>query len=477
MLKHFFWDMIGKMGAQVVTLILAVVLTRLLSPSEFGIVGIAMSVIFIASIIVDMGFGRALVQSNNIGGIEYSSVFYLNLVIGLILTIICFLIAGPLAGFYHQPQVAPVLKALSGLFFLNSLSLVPAAILYKDMKFKLISVTGLLSTLISGIIGVFMAFKGMGVWSLVVQNLIAAGITVLLNFYNANWLPLIVIDKVKLKPLWEYGSRMFSSAMINSIVSRLDVFIIGKLFATSTVGFYTRAQSFDGVARQLTAGSLSSVLFPAVSKIQHDRKALMRLYKRYLHLISLAGMALSGYLYLVTPDLFRGLFTEKWDNAALYFQIMCISGFIWPISAIMINIIAGVGNSKAYLQVEYIKTILLIPAYLIVVFKGIVWFLWVMVAVRCLTVYFNAWFISKEINFTIRKQLSIIAGYLICNILVVWITHLMVGQLIVGHHFIRVLLFSVIYLLLLAGLHKTFRTGAFYELNNLKLKIQSKFGY
>jgi O-antigen/teichoic acid export membrane protein len=249
------------------------------------------------------------------------------------------------------------------------------------------------------------------------------------------------------------------------------------LFPTSTVGFYTRAQSFDGVARQLTAGSLSSILFPAASKIQHDRKALMRLYKRYLHLISLIGMALSGYLYLVTPDLFRGLFTEKWDTAALYFQIMCISGFIWPISAIMINIIAGVGNSKAYLKVEYIKTILLIPAYIIIFIKGILWFLWVMVAVRCITVYFNAWFISKEINITIRKQLSIIAGYLLGNILVAWLTHLLVQHLFPEHYFTRVILFSLLYVILLAGLHKIFRTGAFHELNNLKKKIQSKLGH
>ena len=466
--------MTGKIGVQIVSLLLAIILTRLLNPAEFGVVGIAMSVIFMSSILVDMGFGRALVQQKEIGQIEYSSVFYINLIIGILLTVICFLIASPLAVFYKQPQVAPVLKTLSSLFFINSLSLVPGAIIYREMKFKWISVTGLISALFSGIIGVIMANNGMGVWSLVTQNLVAALIIMILNFYYANWIPMLTIDKIKLKPLWQYGSRMFSSALLNSFVSRLDVFIIGKLFQTSTVGFYTRSQSFDAVARQLTAGSLTSVLFPAVSKLQHDKKAMMRLYIRYLHLISFLGMLLSGLLFLITPDLFRVLFTEKWDDAASYFQLMCISGFVWPISAIMINIIAGVGNSKAYLKVEFFKTLLLLPACIFLFTTGIRFFLWVMAFVRFGTVCFNAWFISKEINITFRKQLSIIAVYLVPNILVVISTHVIINHINPTNHFIRLIYFILIYMLLFSGMQFIFKTGAFRELSGLYRRLKMK---
>jgi O-antigen/teichoic acid export membrane protein len=342
------------------------------------------------------------------------------------------------------------------------------------MKFKYISLTGLTSALLSGLAGVFMAYNGMGVWSLVIQNLLAAIIILVMNFYFTNWIPLMTIDKIKLKPLWEYGSRMFSSALLNSFVSRLDVFIIGKLFQANTVGFYTRAQSFDGVARQLTTGSLSSVLFPAVSKLQHDKKALMRLYKRYLHLISFIGMSLSGLLFLVTPDLFRLLFTEKWDSAAIYFQVMCISGFAWPISAIMVNMLAGTGNSKAYLQIEFFKSILLLPACAFLFFKGVLWFLWVMVFVRFSTVCFNAWFISRELNITVRKQLSIITLYLLSNIFVVFITQRMIDYSGISSYGLRLLFFMLFYLLFFSGMQMLFRTGAYKELSFFYHRLKNK---
>ncbi len=404
--------MTGRFGAQLVSLLLSFVLTRLLTPEDFGVAGIAMVLIFFSSLFIDIGFSRALVQKKETGQAEYSSVFFLNLLLGILFTVICFFTAKPLAGFYDLPRLDPVLKVLSLLFFINSLSLVPGSILVKQMKFKHIAITGLISAWASGIAGIVLALKGFGVWSLVVQYLIAAVLALILNFIFAGWRPILVWSRTALQPLWKYGSRMFSATILGSTVSRLDIFIIAKLFPAATLGFYTRAQSIDSTVKSFSAGSITAVFFPAAARLQDDRRTLSAFFRKYLHVVSFLSAGLSGFLYLVTPDLFRVLFTERWDMAAGYFQIMCIAGVAWPMSALMVSLISATGNSKIYLRLELLRIMIQLPVFIFGLAAGIATFLWLFVAARLLSMVLNSFFVSKEIPIKTREQLSLIFLYL-----------------------------------------------------------------
>jgi O-antigen/teichoic acid export membrane protein len=414
--------MTGKFGVQAVSLLLSFVLTRLLSPEEFGIAGIAMVIVFVAFIFLDMGFARALVQKKEVGQPEYSSVFFLNLLLGILLMVVCFFTAGPLAIFYEQKKLEPVLKTLSVLFLINSLSLVPGAILLREMKFKWIAVAGMIGAVAAGVISILMAVRGYGVWSLVAQYLISASLTAILSFCFVKWRPAWIMSKKALHPLWVYGSRMFSSSILSSIVTRLDVFIIAKLFNASTLGYYTRAQSIDSAVKSLSTGSLTSIFFPAAAKLQDDRNRLVQFYRRYLHFVSFLSVGLAGLLYLITPDLFRILFTAKWDMAADYFQIMCIAGAVWPMSALMVSLIAASGNSKTFFRLELIRTVIQLPAYFFGIMAGVTTFLWVFVAVRIISVMLNAFFVSKEIAIQTGEQLLIIFNYIVQGAIAMLVT-------------------------------------------------------
>lgn len=466
--------MAGKFGAQAVSLLLSFVLTRLLDPGDFGIAGIAMVIVLVSSVFLDMGFGRALVQQKQIGQAGYSSVFFLNILFAVLLMIICYFVSGILAKFYNQKELAPVLKTLSLLFLINSVSFVPGAILVREMKFKLIAVSGLISSAIAGIVSIIMALKGYGVWSLVVQYLLSAGLNMILNFYFVKWQPSFVMSMASLKPLWSYGSRMFSSSILSNVVTRLDIFIIGKLFNVTTLGYYSRAQTIDNAVRLFSSGSIASVFFPAAAKLQDDREHLLHFYKRYLHFVSFLSVGVSGLLYLITPDLFGLLFTAKWNTSALYFQVMCVAGFVWPMSALMITLISGVGNSKAFLRLELIRVAIQLPIYFIGLSAGIIYFLWLMVAFRIISLSLNAFFISRELSIKISEQLMIIFIYLLQGLVAVIVAGLFLKYMNRDDSWFRLLMLILVYCFVYMTTQYLIKTIAFKELVFLYRRLVAK---
>lgn len=190
MFKNILWDIIGKFGSQIISFIISIILTRLLQPEEYGIMGMAMVVIGFAHVFLDLGFNRAIIQKKDTSAIQLASVFYLNTFVAFILTIACYFIASPLSIFYNQPLIKPVFRVLSISFLLNGLNLVPSSILYKKFQYKLNSILVLIASLLSGIVGVLMAYNGFGVWSLVAQSLISSFLIMVLNFIYAKWTPL-----------------------------------------------------------------------------------------------------------------------------------------------------------------------------------------------------------------------------------------------------------------------------------------------
>ena len=394
-----------------------------MQPSEFGIMAMAMVLVTFAHIFLDFGFYRAIVQQIDITQEQYSTVFFLNAGFALILTIVCFFLAAPLSHFYNQPLIQPVFRTLSVSFFLYGLNLVPSALLYKRLQFKLNSILTLAASFISGVAGVFMAYKGYGVWSLVTQTLLSSFLVLITNFVFAKWYPSLVFSWLSIKPLWNYGSRMFASGILDTLYTRLDTFIIGKIFSTQTLGYYARAQSTDNLVKQFSAGSVVGALFPYIAKHQNDRVYLKELFERYLHIIAFTSIGISGVLFLVAKPLFEVLFTARWLFSAELFRLMSIAGFAWPVSLLMVNIISGVGNSNAFFRLEIYKRIIALPVYLFGFIFGLEGFLICMVVLSFAGVSLNAWFVSKELDMSWHRQWRVIFYYFFLGVGSVFITH------------------------------------------------------
>lgn len=422
MFKNVIWDFAGKFSVQLISFGISVVLTRLLSPSEFGVMGMAMAIIIFAHIFLDLGFNRAIIQSKQVSQEQYATIFFLNTGIAILLTVLCYLLAGPLSSFYKVPLIAPVFRAMSFLFLINGLNLVPAALLYKRLQLKLNSILTLIASVTSGIAGILMAYNGYGIWSLVTQSLLSALLLMLSNFWFARWLPILRFSFASIKPLWSYGSKLFAAGLLDNFYTRLDVFIIGKIFTISTLGFYTRAQSMDSFIRQISVNSIMGALFPYIAKHQDDKAYLLVIYKKYLHMILFMSIALSGTLFLSARYIFLILFTPKWLYAADLFRLMSIIGFVWPVSSIMCNIIAGVGNSSAFFRLEVVKKILFLPVYLLGFWFGLQGFLICFIAANLIALVINAWYVNKELSITVIAQLKIVIQYLAIAILAIGIS-------------------------------------------------------
>lgn len=429
MYKNIIWDLVGKFGIQIVSFVISILLTRLLSPEEYGIMGMAMVVVSFAHIFLDLGFNRAIVQQQDVSPLQYSTVFYLNAGVALLLTALCFFLAGPLAVFYNQPLIKPVFKVVSFSFLLNGLNLVPSAMLYKRMQFKVNSIQSLVSAVLSGGLGVYMAYAGFGVWSLVAQSMTASALLLLMNVAYVRWYPRLAFSIQSIRQMWKYGSRLFASGVLDMLYTRMDTFIIGKLFSPFVLGYYARAQGMDNMVRQFSAGSFVGALFPQITKHQHDRQFLKQLYVKYLHIIMFVSVGMSGVLMLIAKDLFALLFTARWNYSAELFQIMAVTGFAWPVSSLMCGIISGVGNSKAFLRLEILKKTMLLPVYVFGFLFGLKGFLyWMLCAMFC-GVALNGWYASKEIAVSLWQQCRLMLAYLMVGFLAFLVAYISASQL------------------------------------------------
>lgn len=411
MFKQALWDFVGRFINYFVTFAVGIVLTRLLSPEEFGIFGIVMAIVLFSNVFLDFGFRIALIQAKEINQTQLSTVFFINLVVSFCIFVFITVSSTSIGAFYGNEDLAKPIVVMSTLFIINALMLVPNALLNRAMRFKPISIANTISSIAAGGIGVFLAYSGFKIWALIFQNLLATTFLLIGLFIIEKWKPSLTFSLNSVKPLWKLSSTVFFLTILDSIYTRLDVFIIGKLFNFTTLGFYNRAQSVDGLVRNLSVGTLMSVVLPFFSKIQDDEEALKIYYERSINLVLFISLFLSGFLFLSSLDIIVILFTEKWATVASYFKIIAITSFIYPVSAVMVNIIVARGNSKEFIKLEVFKKLILTPVYLFIFFGGVYEFLIALGFVNFINVNVNAHFVEKEIGVTKLQILKFIIKY------------------------------------------------------------------
>lgn len=225
--------------------------------------------------------------------------------------------------------------------------------------------------------------------------------------------------------MWRYSYRLFLSALLDNVFTRLDIFLIGKIFSPATLGYYTRAQSMDGIIKQTSSASIVTVLFPYLSRVQSETAIIRVLFIQYLHIICFVSFFLSGLLYICADSIFIMLFTERWLKAAALFKIMTIAGFVYPVSALMVNILSSRGNSKDFLRAEIIKKLVILPAYIFGFLLGLNGFVYTLAAVYILALFVNVLYVEKEIQVSFIKQVRIIFLYAVITLAVVVLVYML----------------------------------------------------
>ena len=474
--KAFIWDFLGKIAGKGMGFIISIFLARLLEPSDFGLIAIVMVIIGMATVFSDIGLSGAIIQRRRTHSIHYSSVFYFNIFAGSFLTLLTYFSASWISEFYNNEQLLPLLQVMSLSFVIGAFSSVQNARLRKELNYKLLTKISLASTFSSGTLGVLLAFWGAGVWSLVVQFLVMGIVHNILIWTATKWVPGFAFSWKALTQLWGFGFRMFLSRMLDEIYMRLDYLIIGKLFAPATLGYFQRAKSLDNMVTQYSSASLMAVLFPILSKVQQDLPRFQNIIIKALGIVCFIAFLLLGALYLISEELIVLLFSDKWLPSVEFFKILVLSGFAYPISAVLVNVLSSRGNSKGFLRLEIYKKLIGSSSLLVLYFYGINAFLYSLIVLSVLGVSINILFASREIDlpfFQFARPILTQAGITFVTVVS---TLLMTQNIELANIMMLIIkggLFTIIYVLL----NYILRTSSFqYFLEQIMPVIRKKLG-
>lgn len=407
-----FWSAIERLGPKGMQFIVAVVLARLLTPTEFGLIGMIMVFIALGKVFLNSGFGAALIQKQDATETHYSSVFYANILLSLAAAAALGLAAPWIARFYAQPALIAPTRVLGLNFIFAAFGLIQTTLLTKRMDFKTQAKVRLMAVGGSGVVGISMALLGAGIWSLVFQSLSNTLFDSLLLWGFSRWRPRRVFDLGALRELFGFGSRMLASGVIDVIFRNIYNIVIGKLFLPADLGYYTRANSLQQIPAQTLGNVLSRVTFPLFSEIQDEPDRIRNGVRKALRTVALVNFPLMIGLMVTARPLIITLIGEKWLPAVPYLQLLAVVGLFYPLSAINLNVLLARGRSDLFFRLEIIKKTLIVIALGISWRWGIESIIWGQIITAGIAYYLNAHYNQSLISYAFLTQLRDLAPYL-----------------------------------------------------------------
>lgn len=369
--KGVIWSSIERFSVQGVQFIVMIVMARLLTPEDYGLIGMLAIFLAISQSLIDSGFSQALIRKQDRTETDNSTVFYFNIVVGFLLYAILFIAAPWVAEFYKQPELCPVMRVVCLGIILNSLAVVQRALLTVKIDFKTQAKASLAAAVFSGVVGVGMAYTGFGVWALVWQQLLNLGINTLLLWILSKWKPIWSYSWNSFRELFSFGSKLLASGLLNTVYVNIYTIVIGKFFSAAALGHYTRAEQFAGFPSSNITGILQRVTYPILCSIQDDLERLRNTYRKFLKLSAYVIFPLMMGLAGVSDVFIQIFLGEQWMFCAELLQIVCFFMMWFPIHAINLNLLQVRGRSDLFLRLEIIKKIVGVSVLCITVPLGL----------------------------------------------------------------------------------------------------------
>lgn len=367
--NNFMWRLMERFGAQGVTLLVSIVLARLLDPDVYGSVALITVITTILQVFLDAGFSQALIQKKDADEIDFSSVFYFNIVFGVILYGLLFLASPLIAKFYKMPELTPVIRVLGLTLIIFSLKSVQQAYVSRHLLFKRFFFATLGGTIGAAIIGILFAYLGYGVWALVAQHLFNMLIDTVILWFTVKWRPKAVFSWQRLKKLLNYGWKLFVSSLIDTVYNDLRQLIIGKMYTKSDLAYYNQGKKYTQVIVTCINSSLDSVLLPVMSNAQDDVEKVKQMTRRAIKTSSYLMMPAMMGIAVCADAIVDLLLTAKWLPCVPYMRIFCFTFAFYPIHTSNLNAIKALGRSDLFLKLEIIK-----KAVGLVVLFATIWF-------------------------------------------------------------------------------------------------------
>jgi O-antigen/teichoic acid export membrane protein len=412
------WSFIDSVAGQGITFIVGIILARLLSPKEFGLIGMLTIFIAISQSFIDSGFHHALIRKQDCTQADYSTVFYFNIVVGVFFYILLFACANSIGIFFHEPILKQLIRVLGLALIINSFTIIQSTLLTKRIDFKLQAKISVIASFVSGIISIYMAYTGWGVWSLVALTLLKYAINSLLLWCWNKWKPIFVFSRKSFKELFSFGSKLLVSGLIDTIYRNVYYVIIGKYFAAVELGYYTRAEQFQSLPSANLQSIIGRVSYPVLSTIQDDIPRLRETYKKIIRSTMLITFVLMLGMAAIAKPMILTLIGEKWEPCVIYLQMLCFAGMLYPLHALNLNMLNIQGRSDLFLRLEIIKKVLAIPVIVITVFFGIKAMISGMILLSLIAYYLNSYWSGRLIGYSFLEQIKdILPSFMIAAVM------------------------------------------------------------
>lgn len=466
------WTAAERFGLQLIQFVVVIVLARLLTPADFGLVAMLMVIFAVSSVLVNGGFTAALIREPEITEEDKSTAFWMNLIAAVVIYGIIWIAAPAVASFFEQPRLVGLTRFMALNLIFLSLTLVQSAELTHRLDFKRLGLTSIAASGVTGAVAVTLAYFGVGVWALAAKYVLASACSSVFLYLVNPWYPKQWISRKSLKKLFGFGSKLAASGLLDQVYQNIYKVVIGKFFAATTLGFYTQAQNFQNMASQSLVGMLQKVTYPVLAKANDDPERLKRGYRKMIQVSSyvifpaMIGMALTAEPLVLT------LVGEKWLQTVPFLQILCVSGALYHLHSINLNILKVVGRTDLFLKLEVIKKVNITIAIIVGLQFGIWGLLIGQVISSYVALFVNMYYTKDFINYSIPEQIRDIIKILLLSIPMGFSTWL-VGNLPIGASLIRLVLTA------LAGIIVYAATGLILKaeplLNIKKLASSSSF--
>jgi len=437
MLSGFLWSSIERLSVQVVQFILGVIMARILLPNEYGTIGLLAVFIAFLTILVDSGFAKALIQKQNRTQADLSTIFFFNVLISIVCYVLLWFGAPFIANFYKIPLLVSLTRVLGLSILLNAFFAIPSVILTINFDFKTIAKINLVAVICSGIIGIIFAYKGAGVWALVIQTLVRSVFTVILMWLHIKWKPDFMFSKGSLKTMFGFGSKYVLSALMAMMVSNISTLFIAKLTSTKQLGYYTRGTQFADIVASSFSSVLASVLLPGLSTLQNERDKLVSMTRSIIKATALLTTPILVGMALIAKPLIQLLLTDKWLPAVPIMQIICIARAITIVASVNINLLYALGRTDLTLKQDYLK-ILVRLTFLALAFKyGIVYIALAELASTSVHFFINCYSPGKILRYGAIRQIFDLLP-------IIFISALMAGCIYISMIYIHSNLFKIL---------------------------------
>lgn len=412
------WTALQKYSTMLIQFISGIILARLLTPYDYGCIGMLMIFMVLAESFIDGGFGSALIQKKLPTQEDYSTIFFWNLGMAVLLYAVLYVSAPYIAQFYNIPLLRDVLRVQGIILFIYAFNIVQRNQLQKKMNFKVLSIVTILTSLTALTVTIVMAYHGFGVWALVAQYILTALIPALVFWFYVRWRPQLTFSWQSFRELFGFGFYMFLTNMLNQFGHQVQGLLIGRFYNAATMGYYSKANATERLASTSISKVMSQVTYPLYAEMQDDKTALGDMIKKITLTLSYITFPLMFILLLCAKPIFILLYTERWADSVPYFQVLCIAGLAYSLQSVNYQSVAAIGKSRTMFVWTFVKRamgIIFVVAGLLL--DGMRGLLIGMVINTWFSYYINIWLVSRHIGYRWQRQLLDILPVLLASLI------------------------------------------------------------